>query len=226
MIFHTQCLKDILFLFVIMFPSAYIFFLKPFIHFKSSKILSENICTVIVYGLLAICGILMGDMGGFSVGPAAWWVVLAVVLGLGVILVEFILAAAPFLIKGQKMPKLKPVSMYYGRFKILDFLSIIAAAALEEIIFRQYMIGGLFVQLNVNIVFGIIISSFAYSMNHVYFGRFAVLQKMSSGLIFSTIYVLSGNNILLSVICHITQNLWLYFFSVSKWQKNSGKGGK
>ena len=89
------------------------------------------------------------------------------------------------------------VEQLYHCLLYTSFISIIAAAALEEMVFRQIMIGGIFGSMSLDPLPAVILSGFFYGMNHVYFGRFAVIQKFSSGIVFALLYVLGGGNIFL-----------------------------
>ena len=223
MLFHIQCLREILFLCVIVFPSAYIYFLKPFIQIRGNTLLSENISTVIVYGSLTVLGLTTETAGIINPAPAASFplqvlISAAIAAAFINIAVEYLEAALPITIKTKKLPKVKPAAIYCGSFNLINLCSIVAAAALEEFVFRQYMIGGLLDTLSVSPFAAVLLSAVFYGMNHVYFGVFAVLQKFSSGLVFSLLFVFGGGNILLCIICHALQNLILYFYSVSKFK--------
>ncbi len=219
MIFHIPCLKQILFIAVIMFPSAYIFFVKPFLSSTKSKVLNENLSTIAVYGALLLMGIFTGQMGQLLFEAGWMFYGLAILSAPLIILLEYILVSIPLVKKSGKFPKVKPVSIYYGDINLLDIVAIIVAAALEETVFRQFLIGGLLTELEVAGALTVIISGFFYGLNHVYFGRLAVVQKTISGCIFGTLFVISGGNILISIIAHVTQNLVLYSFSVMEWRK-------
>lgn len=229
MLFHTQCLREVLLLCVIVFPSAYIFFLKPVINVKGNPLLSENAATVIIYGLLTALGIVMGALGNMTVAAAgmgaaavALTYAVAVAAGFFNVAAEYTEAALPIIVRTKKPPALRPASIYRGSFSFLNCISIIAAAFLEEMVFRQMMIGGIFSSLSIGLLPSVILSGFFYSMNHVYFGRFAVIQKFSSGIVFALIYVLGGGSIILPAISHVMQNLFLYFFALSKTEKKGG----
>lgn len=229
MLFHTQCLREVLLLCVIVFPSAYIFFLKPVVNFKGNPLLSENAATVIIYGLLTALGIGMGALGNITVtaagmGAAAVALTYAVAVAAGFfnVAAEYTEAALPIIVRTKKPPALRPASIYRGCFSFLNFISIIAAAALEEMVFRQIMIGGIFGSMSLDPLPAVMLSGFFYGMNHVYFGRFAVIQKFSSGIVFALLYVLGGGNIFLPGISHVIQNLFLYFFAISKSEKKGG----
>ena len=214
--FHIQCLKELLFLCVIVFPSAYIFFLKPFVLPKGNRLLAENLSTVMVYGALTAFGVLTGSAGEAAPLPGAAFFVLAAALGIVNVGMEYVEAALPVLKRNGSLPRLRPASIYRGTFSLVKFLSIIAAAAAEELVFRQFMIGGILNALHAPLWLAVLLSSFYYALNHVYFGRFAVLQKMTSGLVFSLLYVCSGGSVAVSALCHICQNLFLYFYSLDR----------
>ena len=224
MLFHIPCLKLLLFLCVVAFPSAYIYFAKPFINISGSRLLSENAATVLIYGVLTLIAWLSGIDGvfaGFAVkGITQGWICImsaAAILAFANLAVEYLEASLPFLIRNRKLPSVRPAAIYsVPSVRLADILSIVLAAAAEEVIFRQVIIGAICTGLGWDIWAGIVAGSFLYGMNHVYFGRFSVVQKFSSGLVYSVLFVVSGSCIWPSILCHALQNILLYCWSVRK----------
>lgn len=223
MIFHTQCLRSWLLLCVVAFPSAYIYFLKPFIRVKGSRLLSENTATVIVYGVLVLIALITGMEGIFSwsvagIGEGGYgWIISAsaVVMAFVCLVAEYLEAAIPFRIRNRRFPSVRPAAIYSEpSVRPVSILSIVLAAAAEELVFRQIIIGGICTELGWGLLAGVIVSSTLYGMNHVYFGPFSVIQKCSSGLVYSMLFVAGGQRILLPILCHILQNIILYCWSV------------
>ena len=229
--FHIQCLSEVLILCVIIFPSAYIYFLKPFVQIGDNVLLSENLGTVIVYSILLIIGVLTGTAGFADLQPSCWIqpgislliYPLAVAAGGFNVAAEYAEAAAPILRRTGRLPALRPARIYQGRFSLVNFCSIIAAAALEELVFRQFMMGGVLRALETAPWLAVILSAFFYGMNHVYFGRFAVIQKITSGLVFALIFAAGGGNVIPCILCHVTQNLILYFCAVYRYKQKGAR---
>ena len=232
MIFHIQCLKLWLILCIMAFPSAYIYFTKPFIRIRGSRLLSENAATVLVYGILLLLAWLTGLQGAFVFSakgtPEVFWILIsftaAVLMGFANLGIEYLEAAVPFWKKNGKFPALRPAAIYAESFRGSSVVSIILAAAAEELIFRQVIMGGIAGGLGWSPWIAALVSSFVYGMNHVYFGRFQVIQKWSSGLIFSLLFVMCGGSIWPCILCHATQNLALYGWSVFKTGKAQQQG--
>lgn len=244
--FHTQCLDEVLILCAIVFPSAYIYFLKPFVKAGGRVLLAENLCTIIVYGIITAAGVLAGRAGApdillFREGVEAWQLLIypaAACAGIAIVYAEYIEAAIPVLRKSGRLPEMRGPSLYRGRFSAAEtacnVLSIAAAASLEELVFRQFMMGGIFESLfatgsnfeslsamgslfesfSAMALLAVCLSALFYAVNHVYFGRFAVIQKLGSGMVFAAIYAVTGGDILACAICHTAQNLFLYFYTV------------
>ncbi len=229
--FHTQCLSEVLMLCVIMFPSAYIYFLKPFVQIRNNTLLSENLVTVIVYGSLAVLGAATGSAGLSDAelfprtGTEIFLLLclLAVAAGGFNVAAEYTEAAIPILRRTGRLPAMRPAGIYRGSFSFVNFCSIIAAAALEEFAFRQFMMGGVLRALGMSLWPSILLSAFFYGMNHVYFGRFAVLQKFTSGLVFAALFAVSGGNLLPCILCHTAQNLILYFYAVTRREQKGAR---
>ena len=224
MLFHIPCLKLLLFLCVMAFPSAYIYFTKPFINIRGSRLLSENAATVLTYGVLTLIAWLSGIDGvlaGFAIKSMTrdWICIMsaAAILAFVNLVAEYLEASLPFLIRNCKLPSVRPAAIYsVPSVRLADILSIVLAAAAEESIFRQVIIGAICTGLGWNPGVGVVAGSFLYSMNHVYFGRFSVIQKFSSGLVYSVLFVVSGSCIWPSILCHALQNILLYCWSVRK----------
>lgn len=79
----------------------------------------------------------------------------------------------------------------------------------EEMVFRQTWIHVLLNNFHVNILLVIIISSLVYALNHTVFGSAAIPQKFVSGLIYGSLYLISGNSILVPITTHYAQNVFL-----------------
>ncbi len=232
MIFHIPCLKLWLVLCITAFPSAYIYFAKPFIKIRDSRLLSENGSTILIYGILLLLACLMGLQGNFVFSakstPGILWLSIsaaaAVLMGFANLGIEYLEAALSFWKKNHKFPALRPAAIYAESFHLSSVISIVLAAGLEEMIFRQVIMGGIAEGLGWNAWAAVLVSSFIYGMNHVYFGRFQVIQKWSSGLVFSLVFVLSGS-VWPCVVCHATQNLALYGWSVRKTNRAGKQEG-
>lgn len=222
MTFHIPCLRTLLYLFIIVFPSAYVFFLKEICFSRKSKLLQDNLPVIIVYGMLTAIGLFSALMGNFKLDSSLYWYPLAIIVGAFNISIEYFEAALPVYLKQKKFPNLSPTSVYKEPFSLTGLLSIFFAATLEELVFRQFMISGIFIELGLPIVLMILLSSLFYAINHVYYGTFVVLQKFTSGLVFSIVFVMSGYNIIIASLCHFTQNLLLYLYSVDKKRRRRG----
>lgn len=100
-----------------------------------------------------------------------------------------------------------------------DIIIIFIGALCEEIIFRQVFFNISYNIFSVNIFTLIILSSFIYALNHIYFGANAVFQKFIAGLIYSLLFVYSSFNIIVPALCHFFQNSILYVLSLKKLKK-------
>ena len=70
-----------------------------------------------------------------------------------------------------------------------------------------------------NIIAVIIIASFIYSINHIYFGANAVFQKFIVGIIYSLLFVYSSFSVIIPAITHFSQNMILYILSLNRSDK-------
>lgn len=197
-----------------MFPSAYIFFLRPISFHKTSRLINDNMQNIIVYLILVAVGTWSNYLGELSIRSNWYLFLISPVIGCCNVWIEYLVVGISFVVNGKKWPKLKPTSVYSGKWSWCGFVLIFIAASLEEIVFRQVMIQGIFKQWQLSIWIGVLISSLLYAINHVYFGRFTVIQKFISGLFFSLLFVWSGNNILIPILSHCAQNIYLYCYTM------------
>ncbi len=217
MLFHIPCLKYVLLLCTLSFPSAFAYIVRMLRFPERSRLLQDTFATVVSYGVLIVITFFMGELGILRFTANILWYPLAVVCAFLNITVEFVIAAFPLFRKYKKLPALTPTKVYYERTSLLSIVAIILAATAEEVVFRQIIISVVMNGLSVPVYVVIIISACLYALNHVYFGRKIVLQKLPSGLIFSLIFVLSGYALLPVILCHASQNLILYFYSSHKY---------
>lgn len=215
MIFHIQCLENVLNLFMIVFPSAYVFFLKTIKFSKTSRLIQENTSIIIVYGFLSLYGYLRNLLGTVNFQTDVKWYILAFAFGIISICLEYFEAALPYYFR-KKIPKLVPTALYQETFSTGKLFTIVLAAIFEEMIFRQFMISGLFFRLSFSSMVSIFLSGFFYSINHIYFGKRVVFQKFTTGLILSGLFIFSGKNICIPIICHSFQNILLYLYSFER----------
>lgn len=108
----------------------------------------------------------------------------------------------------------------YAQIRIIDILMILAFVVGEELILRQSFALMFLNDFHLDVSVTIILCAIIYALNHITFGLQVVVQKVASGLIYTTLYYVSGLAILIPIIAHATQNLTLLALS----RKGGGNG--
>lgn len=208
---RTPCLEALLFTFVFIFPNAFTLFLRGIPLPWQGRVVREYVPLAITYGAL----VLLGAYGGFLLPlPWAvgwWWLPIGGLVGVAIVALEYLVAAAPRVSRGSGWPRLAPTSLYVGRRSLPAVLLIAVVAALEEMVHRHLLIGGTLALL-VPAWVAVLISAAAYALNHGFFGRAAVLQKLPTGVLLGMLYLISGG-IIAPIVAHLTQNLLLYGYA-------------
>lgn len=138
----------------------------------------------------------------------------ATVLGIVCICIEYLAGVLLTLFfTRQWVFKLSVHSVYSDTQKadMWDVVFIGVFVILEELVFRTAVINILF-GLEFPTVAIVVIAISVFTLNHVQWGLFALIQKMFSGCVFVLLYLLFDYNILIPVIAHCVQNytlLWL-----------------
>lgn len=164
----------------------------------------------------AVCSLAIGvaATGGFtswylrSWPVDASWICAAVLAGCAVIGLEFLVGAAPQLMRGRWRGLRFGVVPDAVRPGPVFLAAIIATAAVEEVLYRGLWMGTL-ERLGLASAAALGVSAFAYALGHVFFGMTVVLQKTASGLVFGALLVGSGG-LVTPLAAHIVQNLVVF----------------
>lgn len=99
------------------------------------------------------------------------------------------------------------------------FLLVIIAskAMLEEILWRGYLVVYAKDVLDLPALHAVVISSFAFGINHFGFGLANILSKTLLGGILCMMYLISGS-LIPSILCHQVFNLMVFKFRI-EWEK-------
>src|SRR5947209_15858302 len=88
-------------------------------------------------------------------------------------------------------------------------LLLAAIAVGEECFYRGIWIGALR-SFGVPVPIALLVSAIGYGLNHLSFGKGAVVSKSASGLLYGALYLLSGGSLLAPVVAHVLQNVALF----------------
>lgn len=209
-VFPIPCLRALLILFALMFPSAFVYFVREIPMRRLNVVARECLPLILTHGALILVGAAGGYVGGIRLATDWYWGLIGIAAGFGNVALEYILAALPRLRQARGWPDLKPTSMYVGA-PLWTMLLVASAALSEELVYRGIIMGGIFPVLGMSWWIAVPASTLIYAMNHAFFGRGAIFLKIASGLVIAALFALSGGQILVPVLAHITQNLVLFF---------------
>jgi membrane protease YdiL (CAAX protease family) len=118
-------------------------------------------------------------------------------------------------------------SLINNNNKIELFLFFPLTMIMEELIFRYYTIGILSIELNLETLPAVLISSLAFSVYHIHFWfRFKDLRITTTSVVYSfllglfTAYILIYFNIFVSIIAHYILAFAIYYILFRKKYKN------
>ncbi len=208
---HIPCLRDLLYTFVFVFPNAFTLFARGVRLPAATRVVREYLPLTATFGGLTVLGWLGGYLGALTLALPPAWAAVGVAGGLLAVGLEYLVAAAPRVFAGRGWPTLAPTAIYRGPASWAAVGLIVVAATLEETVHRQLLIGGTLPAMGAPVGLAVAVSTVTYALNHGFFGRPAVLQKLASGLVLSVLFVLSGGLLVVPALAHATQNLALYW---------------
>jgi uncharacterized protein len=140
------------------------------------------------------------------VAPVRWhlptrpyWALIAVGAGIAALLVEYLIGAIAL----RRLGRLARHSLAGGGW--VAALAVSASAVAEEVLFRGIALPLAAALIGTAGAVGA--TAVVYGLNHLYFGRLAVVQKTVTGLGFGLLFVLSGQSLLVVIAAHLVQNL-------------------
>lgn len=206
---HIQCLSLIVILFTV--NPLSIAQLIEFIKRSGKNINIENFfrnLTLIYILFILLSFYLIPESYNIKMPINSLWIVIGVLCAPLVILLEILTSYIILNLRGEKFSKVQLASNWIN-CSIKTTIYTLFIGVLEEIVYRQIWFYLMIHILHIHIILVIIVSSVFYSLNHVTLGKYVVIQKFISGLVFSMLFYFSGESILIPIICHGLQNLIL-----------------
>lgn len=201
---RIQCLNII----VLLFTISPIMLVGTFINFPGINKNKSNLFFIKALAFLLVIQVSLiftaeSDMIKIYITNEYMWYIIALIMAPITILSEIVFLYIILLIKGQKVNKITFINKNSLFTNSVLYTAIIGIS--EELIFRKVWIN-ILEQFGINIYLIVIITAIVYGFNHVFMGSNAVIQKIISGLIYGTLYILSGS-IIIPIITHVTQNI-------------------
>lgn len=213
MIFPIHYLKPILILIAIVFPCTLTGF---FISMQKDQRFVLSINSITYLFLILLC-IWTGFVEMIQLPDNLLWYLIGIVMGFICIYFEIFIGKFIYYLKTKVW--LRKVEIHESvkvKHWLIDIAFILIGALGEEMIFRQILF---YITMDIfgwSSIFVLLFSSIIYGLNHIFFSRVAVVQKVFSGVIFSLLFLLSNNSVIIPILAHFTQNLILYILAGSK----------
>lgn len=126
--------------------------------------------------------------------------------------VEYLIGALAAYEPGGKLLRgVTTQAFWRGQLSPADWLVLAVVVVGEEFFFRAVWLGTLGGSLGFPAALALAISSLAYGLNHMAFGRTAVVSKTASGLVYGGLYLLGGGSLWPPVVAHGLQNVILFW---------------
>ena len=149
--------------------------------------------------------------------PSSFFYIVSIICIPAVMLVEFIVGYCTLYVKRRTL--IRPSLSIHSSWRRISFSALILSifsVFSEEMIFRQIWLYILTNYFDIPWIAAIIVSSLIYGLNHITFGLQAIPQKFAAGLIYGSLYYLSGSSIFVTTITHYFQNVILGL--VGRWR--------
>ncbi|HYY94278.1 MAG TPA: CPBP family glutamic-type intramembrane protease [Pyrinomonadaceae bacterium] len=125
--------------------------------------------------------------------------------------VEYVIGAlAAYEPGGRLLRGVTTQAFWRGRLSPAGYSCLAVVVVGEEFFFRAVWLGTLRGPLGLPAALALAISSLAYGLNHLAFGRTAVASKTAAGLVYGGLYLLGGGSLYLPVVAHELQNVILF----------------
>lgn len=133
---------------------------------------------------------------------------------LGVLLVGFeLLAGAGFrLLLGKKVGKLT-VDERIGKESTFVKMSVFLVAMGEEIVFRSLGYEVICEHLMLSEACFVVISAALYGINHIHEGFEVFIEKLLTGALLGTLFLISGKSVIAPLIAHVLENVIITVWS-------------
>ncbi|MGV9268187.1 CPBP family intramembrane glutamic endopeptidase [Kitasatospora sp. NPDC003701] len=141
-----------------------------------------------------------------AAGPL--WLLAAACAGCALVGLEFVVGAAPRVLRGTRGLRLA-VQRGPGGAGPAFLASIVVTAVAEEVLYRGLWIGTLHERLHAPAWLAICCAAVGYALGHLFFGGLTVVQKLLSGGAFGVLLTASGS-LAVPLAAHLAQNLTVY----------------
>lgn len=218
MTYHIPYLDKVLLICSILFPTGIGGLLALPFRWKSNKsILYSLIGMVAAYMIVTVLTLIVKPEAIITFKSTYFYFyLLAPFVGVLVICCEYYIGVLLLYFRTGKLIKKFNIHSSYSSYKKVNFsdiLMILVFVIGEELILRQTFALIFLQDFHWGVGTTIFLCALIYAINHITFGLSVVMQKMMSGLIYSTLYYISGLAITIPIIAHAIQNLSLLAFS-------------
>lgn len=214
---HILYLKEIILLGAVCYPTVLSYVIESVLFPRASKekantklMASMAISTLIVV-LVAVS--MSPEYVLFLNFPAFWFYPISVLIGPLCIIFEYLVNGFYLYLKKGFFPNRFGVhSFWVGSDESLHLILMFFITTAEELIFRQMMFSLLIGFFKYSFLKTLLFTSFVYAANHIFMGFNSTSTKFLTGMIYGSLYYISGSSIIVPIIVHYVQNITLLRF--------------
>ena len=219
--YPTPPLENMLLLMAVVFPTGFGANITALLSAKPQRSLAGSLVGMIIaYALLGAAAMWVAPHHALQFQrPVAPIYYLAAILAGGLcILLEYSVGVVLVSLRSRTWVIRMTVHSSYtsaSRVGLWDIAAVLVFVIVEEWVLRQMLFS---VLQSFGLQIGLVIALCAaiYALNHITFGLGSVVAKLSSGLIYTLLFFVSGFSIVIPILAHATQNLALLTLSRSR----------
>lgn len=145
-------------------------------------------------------------------------ITLGIIISPFLIILEIIVGALAIIIQGRKIKTLT-VTENIGIERFFIKISILLISIFEELLFRKYCFALTTYTMGFSVLAFLCISATLYSTNHIHNGFITAIQKFFTGFALGLIFIISNYNLLVPIISHLCENIFIMIWSSYSHEK-------
>lgn len=214
---HILYLKEIILLGAVCYPTVFSYVIGSALFPRSSRekantgLMASMAISTLVVVLVAVS--ISPEYVLFLNFPAFWFYPISVLIGPLCIIFEYIVNGFYLYLKKGFFPNRFGVhSFWVESNESLHLILMLFITTGEELIFRQMMFSLLIGFFKYSFLQTLLFTSFVYAANHINMGFNSTGTKFLTGMIYGSLYYISGSSIIVPIIVHYVQNITLLRF--------------
>lgn len=214
---HILYLKEIILLGAVSSPTVFSYVIGSALFPQASRenantglMASMAISTIVV---VLVAAAMSPEYVLFMNFPAIWFYPISVVIGPLCIIFEYLVNGFYLYLKKGFFPNRFVVhSSWAESNEPLHLILMLFIITGEELIFRQMMFSLFIGFFKYSLLQTLLFTSFIYAANHINMGFNSTSTKFLTGMIYGSLYYISGSSVIVPIIVHYVQNITLLRF--------------